>query len=276
MGAELVPLLRASGVEAVLEALDRGDPPSAGSELPTSCTRRSAANSSRWSCCPPRKEPNSGLPRRSSRRPSSATRARRFARCSGRTRLGRGDAFRPRAGVPGSGRGSLRTMARPSSRSRRASPRWRPCTRQRVRPRSTTKRAGSSSIHCSGSASTLWQRTAGDERAALEGRARGEPLFPVHRNDDRTIERVEARRGHRVLPPQTRAPGSAAARPALHVPHRCAGVRSTRTSGSRCSSEHMKAWTVPLRRARVPLRDRGPGRRAAGASLKPDAPNWSA
>lgn len=38
---------------------------------------------------------------------------------------------------------------------------------------------------------SLWQRTVGANRAELEERARNEALFPVHRNDDRTIVRVE-------------------------------------------------------------------------------------
>jgi hypothetical protein len=50
---------------------------------------------------------------------------------------------------------------------------------------------------------TLWRRTVGETRADLEERARQEALFPVHRNDDRTIERVEVGDAPAFYPPRS-------------------------------------------------------------------------
>jgi hypothetical protein len=52
-------------------------------------------------------------------------------------------------------------------------------------------------------ATTLWHRTAGDERATLEERARLEPLFPVRRSDDRTLERVALGDDTAFYPPRS-------------------------------------------------------------------------
>ena len=52
-------------------------------------------------------------------------------------------------------------------------------------------------------ATILWHRTAGDDRAALEERARGEPVFPVRRNDDRTLDRVALGDDTAFFPPRS-------------------------------------------------------------------------
>jgi hypothetical protein len=49
----------------------------------------------------------------------------------------------------------------------------------------------------------LWQRTVGPDRAELEKQARHQPLFPVNRNEDRTILRVELRDAPAFYPPQS-------------------------------------------------------------------------
>lgn len=49
----------------------------------------------------------------------------------------------------------------------------------------------------------LWQRTVGPDREELEERARQEALFPVHRNEDRTIERVAVGSAPAFYPPRS-------------------------------------------------------------------------
>jgi Domain of unknown function (DUF3883) len=50
---------------------------------------------------------------------------------------------------------------------------------------------------------TLWKQTGGGDREEIEDRARTEPLFPVHRNDDRTIVRVAVGDAPAFYPPQS-------------------------------------------------------------------------
>ena len=52
-------------------------------------------------------------------------------------------------------------------------------------------------------ATSLWHRTAGDDRAAVEERARAELVFPVWRNDDRTFDRVPLGDDTAFFPPQS-------------------------------------------------------------------------
>ena len=52
-------------------------------------------------------------------------------------------------------------------------------------------------------AMTLWTRAPIGDREELERRAREEPLFPVHRRDDRTLDRVRLRDTPAFFPPQS-------------------------------------------------------------------------
>ena len=52
-------------------------------------------------------------------------------------------------------------------------------------------------------ATTLWTRTTIEDREELEHRARDEPLFPVHRQDDRTLDRVVLGDTPAFFPPQS-------------------------------------------------------------------------
>ena len=50
---------------------------------------------------------------------------------------------------------------------------------------------------------TLWTRATIEDREELESRAREEPLFPVHRHDDRTLDRVVLGATPAFFPPQS-------------------------------------------------------------------------
>ena len=52
-------------------------------------------------------------------------------------------------------------------------------------------------------ATKLWTRATIEDREELERRARHEPLFPVHRRDDRTLDRVQLGETPAFFPPQS-------------------------------------------------------------------------
>ena len=89
--------------------------------------------------------------------------------------------------------------------------------------------------------STLWTRTTVGDREELERRARHEPLFPVHRRDDRTLDRVALGDTPAFFPPQS-------ARTAIALPdlqfmsHALCWGALNRTERAELLDDRMNAW----------------------------------
>jgi hypothetical protein len=92
-------------------------------------------------------------------------------------------------------------------------------------------------------ATSLWRRTAGDDRAAVEERARGEPVFPVRRNDDRTFGRVALDADTAFFPPQS-ARQDLPLRGLRFMCHAVCWGALNRNERNALLGERIKAWTA--------------------------------
>lgn len=89
---------------------------------------------------------------------------------------------------------------------------------------------------------TLWQRTVGPDREELEEQARQEALFPVHRNEDRTIERVAVGGAPAFYPPRS-ARRDLPLQDLRFMCHPMCWGALTRTERLALLDERMKAWS---------------------------------
>ena len=90
--------------------------------------------------------------------------------------------------------------------------------------------------------SVLWHRTSGEPRAALEARARDEPLFPVHRHEDRTLERVTIGTDTAFYPPRS-ARQDLPLRGLRFMSHALCWGALNQNERQQLLAERMKAWT---------------------------------
>ena len=92
-------------------------------------------------------------------------------------------------------------------------------------------------------ATSLWHRTAGDDRAAVEERAQAEPLFPVRRNDDRTLSRVALGDDTAFFPPQS-ARQDLPLRGLRFMAHAVCWGALNRNERNALLGDRIKAWTA--------------------------------